>query len=118
MRSNIVPVVMALIVIVFAVAAYYYWHGGDSKSEPPIEGVVLDKFQRAAGTEAGDKPLAQGLQVLTGQSLRQDMFYFIRVLTTTGREVDMEVPADLYRKAELGDKITRASRDSIPVIVR
>jgi hypothetical protein len=118
MNSNIVPVIMALIVIAFAAAAYYYFHSGDTEADRPVTGVVLDKFERVAGAGAADRPLVQGVRSLAGRSLQQGSSYFVRILTTSGQEVDLQVPADVYRRAELGDKITRASSGSTPVLVR
>jgi len=117
MRSNLVPVMMVLIVVAFVGAALYYWFGG-GKSAQAVTGVVTDKMARAAGTEAGDKPLAQGLRVLTGQSLQRDVFYFIRVRTDKGDEVDIEVPRSFFQKVEVGDTIRQSSPDSTPTIIK
>jgi hypothetical protein len=113
MNSNLVSVVMVLIVVAFCFAAYHYWQGG-GKSDRPIAGLVIDKFERPAGTEAGGKPAVQGMRALTGQSLRQDMFYYIRVRTEVGAEIDIEVPSDFYQRIQIGERVRRASRDSVP----
>lgn len=117
MRSNLVPVMIVLIVVAFCAAAYYYWHGG-GKTERVITGLVIGKFERPAGTEAGDKPLVQGMRILTGESLRQDVFYFIRVRTDMGAEVDMEVSPTFHQKVEIGDRVRRESSDSVPNIIK
>ncbi len=116
MRSNLVPVMMVLIVVAFFAAAYYYWQGGRTSARV-ITGVVMDKFERAAGTEAGDKPVVQGLRFLTARSLQQDVFYFIRVRTDMGDEVDLEVPAAFFQKVEIGDRVRQTSPDSTPTVV-
>lgn len=115
MHSNLVPVVVLVIVVILAGAAYYYWHGGGSSGRA-IEGVVIDKFEREAGTEAGDKPLEQGLNLLTGRSLQKDVFYFVRVRTEEGEEIDMEVPRDIFLIADPGDSIYRSSPDVAPTL--
>jgi len=114
MNSNLVPIVMVLIVVAFCFAAYHYWQGG-ARSDRPIAGIVIDKFERPAGTEAAGKPAVQGIRALTGQSLRQDMFYYIRVRTEMGADIDMEVPADFYQRIQIGERVRRSSRDSVPV---
>lgn len=116
MRSNIVSIIMALIVVVFAGSAYYYWHGG-ARSAQAITGVVTDKFQREAGTEAGGRVLDQGLRTLTGRSLEHDVFYFIRVRTDKGDEIDIEVSQEFFLRAQKGDKIRQASSDASPTVI-
>lgn len=117
MRSNLVAVIMALIVVAFAGAAYYYWHGG-GRSAKPVVGVVVDKSERVAGTEAGGKPLQQGLRVLTGESAEQEVFYVVRVRTEKGEEVEMQVPRDFFTGVQVGDTVSRASPDASPTIVK
>lgn len=117
MRSGLVAVIMVLIAVAFTVAAYYYWHGG-SRSGSAIAGVVIDKFQREAGTEAGEKTLEQGLNLLTGKSLTKEVFYFVRVKTEEGEEIDIEVPRDLFLKVRSGDTVRRSSPDADPTIIR
>jgi hypothetical protein len=108
---------MVLIIIVFAGVAYYYWHGGDTSGRT-VTGIVMDKFERAAGTEAGDKPLAQGLRVLTGQSSRHESFYFIRVRTNQGGEVVMEVTKSFYDRVQVGDNVRKTGSDTTPTIIK
>ena len=117
MRSNLVAVMMALIVVAFAGAAYYYWHGGGGSAQLVV-GVVVDKSERVAGTEAGDKPLQQGLRVLTGESLAQEVFYVILVRTEADDEVEMQVPRDFFMSVQVGDTVSRASANAAPTLVK
>jgi len=106
MRSNLVPIMMVLIAVGFCGAAYYYWHGGGgSKSAQPVSGVVIDKFQRAAGTEAGRNVLRQGVRMLSGQSTKRQVFYFVRVKTSAGDELDVEVSRDSFSSVQTGDTV-------------
>jgi len=117
MRSNMVPIVAAVIAIAFAGAAFYYWQGG-GESPGPVTGVIIDMYQRQAGTEAGGKPLSQGLNVLTGRSLEKTMFNFVLVRTNAGEEVEIEVPEDLFATFVVGDTIQQASPDARPALVQ
>lgn len=114
--SGLVPVIAILIILAFVGLAYYYWHGG-GKSERAVTGTVMDKLERPAGTEAGSRPLAQGMRTITGQSFQQEVFYILRVRTGQGQEVDMEVPRSFYMAVEIGDKVRRDSPDSEPYLV-
>ena len=116
MESKQVAIVMALIVLVAAGAAYYYW--GQSATASPVTGVVLEKVQRDPGTEAGDKPLAQGLRVLSGESMQQEVFYVLRVKTKSGELIEMVVPKEFFAKVQQGDVVQQVSSDAVPSIVR
>ena len=116
MESKQVAIMMALIVLVAAGAAYYYWSQNATAS--PVTGVVVEKMQRDPGTEAGDKPLAQGLRVLSGESTQQEMFYVIRVKTKSGELVEMLVPKEFFTKVQKGNSVQQISPDSVPTIVR
>jgi hypothetical protein len=105
-----------LIVLAFVGLGYYYWHGG-GQSQRAVTGVVIDKYERAAGTEAGGSTLQQGMRTITGQSLQQETFYFIRVRTGQGKEVEMEVSRPLYMQVEIGHKVRRDKPDSEPYLV-
>jgi hypothetical protein len=116
MESKPVAVLMALIVLIAAGAVVYYWMRG--QEEVPVSGVVVEKFQREAGTEAGDQPIAQGLRVLTGDSTQQEMFYFLRVRTAGGELVEMEVPQGFFMQVKIGDTVQRISAESAPTIAQ
>lgn len=117
MRSNVTGVVLAVIALAFAGAAYYYWTGG-GKSDAPVTGVVVDKVTRQAGTEAGDDQLAQGMRLLTGESLQKPVFYYVVIETGDGEEIDIEVPPDLFETVQVGDRIRRADPEAVPVLVK
>ena len=117
MRGNVVPIMVVLMVVAFVGAAYYYWYGA-GKSQRAVVGMVIDKYERPAGTEAGNRSLAQGMRRITGQSFRQEMFYFVRVRTGHGDEVEMAVPQSLYMRVQLGEKVRRDSPDSEPYMVQ
>jgi len=114
-RENLVPVMAILIILAFVGLAYYYWHGG-GQSQRAVTGVVIDKYERPAGTEAGGV-LQQGMRTITGQSFRQETFYFIRVRTAHGKEVEMEVSRPFYKAVEIGHKVRRDKPDSEPYII-
>jgi hypothetical protein len=111
--SSLVPVMAILIILAFVGLAYYYWHGG-GQSQRAVTGVVVDKYERAAGTEAGGRALQQGMRTITGQTYQQETFYIIRVRTGQGKEVEMEVSRDFYTGIEIGDKVRRDKPDSEP----
>jgi hypothetical protein len=115
-RGNLVPVMAILIVLAFVGLAYYYWHGG-GQSQRAVTGVVIDKYERPAGTEAGGRTLQQGMRTITGQSFQQETFYFIRVRTGQGKEVEMEVSRPFYMGVEIGHKVRRDKPDSEPHLV-
>ena len=117
MRSNLVAILAAVIASAFAGSAFYYWHGCGS-SAGPVGGVIIDKYQRQAGTEAGDHVLDQGLSVLTGRSLEKEVFYFVLTRTEDGDDVEIEVPNDLFSRAVLGDTIRQVSPDARPTLIQ
>ncbi len=116
MRENLVPVMAILVILAFVGLAYYYWHGG-GQSQRPVTGIVIDKYERAAGTEAGRSVLQQGMRTITGQSFQQETFYFVRVRTAQGKEVEMEVSRPFYMAVEIGQKVRRDNPDSEPYLV-
>ena len=116
MRENLVPVMAILIILAFVGLAYYYWHGG-GQSQRAVTGVVVDKYERSAGTEAGGGALQQGMRTITGQSFQREVFYFIRVRTGQGKEVEMEVSKPFYMAVEIGHKVRRDKPDSEPYLV-
>ena len=117
MRSNPAPIIAAAILIFFAGAAYYYWQGG-GKSEAVVTGVVIEKSRRAAGSEADGKPLQQGLRVLSGQSTAQEVFYFFRLKTAPGDEIEIEVTEDDFAKIREGDTVQQVTPGTAPAIVK
>lgn len=117
MRSPWVSIVMAAIALGFAGAAYYYWTGGGNPANKPVKGVVITKFEREPGTEAGGQTLDQGMRLLTGESLKQEVYYFVRIRTASGEELDIEVPKAVYTAAKPGDTLKRESKEAVPVLV-
>ena len=117
MRSTVVGIVAAVIVLALAGAAYYYWTGGRAGEAQAILGQVVAKERRQAGTEAGDAPLQQGMRILAGQSQQQDMYHFLVLETTDGDRVDLEVSADFYQQVRVGDTVQRATPEAAPIIV-
>lgn len=116
MRENLVPVMAILVILAFVGLAYYYWYGG-GQSQRAVTGVVIDKYERGAGAEASGGALQQGMRTITGQSFQRETFYFIRVRTSRGKEVEMEVSRPFYMAVEVGLKVRRDKPDSEPYVV-
>ncbi len=110
-------IVMAGIAIAFAGAAVFYFMGGGEEPGQAVYGVVVDKFQRQAGTEAGDKPLEQGLNVLTRKSFKQESYFFLLVESKGGKETEVVVPKAFYEEVLVGDTIQQATPEDTPIIV-
>ena len=102
---GLVGFIMAAIAIVFVGAAFYYWGGMRKPSSEPVEGVVVDKVARIPGTEAGDKPLGQGLRALSGQSMSVERFFVLMIRTESGDVREMTVSQAFFQQAGIGDTV-------------
>ena len=114
MRGNALPKVILLLLVVFVALTFRYWQASpkritavngivrDWQASPKritaVNGIVRDKLERPASSGGED-------------------IYIVRIRTTKGPEIDIEVPYEFYRRVEIGNTISRSSPYDTPVIV-